>query len=332
MSQPGPLLGEPQPASPGQRVLLPPEQKFWKRHSPHHEFSLSTFITTCLYLSAGILLWYSVRFVTQQVRDRGPLPLDSIGVTGDDKVASASGDPGKQRRDEDPGKPPDGPKPAPPPVNPPTIQVPGVPAPVLPRFDEPGEHPIPGVRFDPLPGDAPKQPGPALTPGPGPGAGDPSNSPGSSGHGTIDVRQQSWRRWQIDFRAVDAEDYLRQLAGLGAIVAVPEIGGGFRVFQDLHQRPLVGKVVKDLRAINLMPFRDNFVRDQGMAGGFARILGMQATPPYFVAFFPEKLEGEMARMEAAYRGHKVKGVQERIVFQVRPRGGSYELVVAENQP
>src|ERR1700676_683811 len=60
---------------------LPPEERFWKRYSPHHEFSLSGVTSFAVHglVAALILLlgFFASRLLTEK-----QLPLESIVVAG----------------------------------------------------------------------------------------------------------------------------------------------------------------------------------------------------------------------------------------------------------
>src|SRR5262249_28203809 len=66
--------------SPGQPARLPPEERFWKRYSPHHEFPLSlsssfflhVVILVVLLFGGGFLLWLGLR------RVRPGLPVGAL--------------------------------------------------------------------------------------------------------------------------------------------------------------------------------------------------------------------------------------------------------------
>ena len=321
--------------------VLPPEEKFWKRHSPQHEFSLSSLVTVCLYLFAGILLWCGIRFVIKQGSASNPMPLDAIRVNAEDGPAGAGGPraPGPLA----PGieQPSPGPKTAGPTAGPVTIKVPPAASPALPVPEEPNHRNLAEVEgaiagIEGLNEESQKQLAAALKVSRGPGTAG-SNGPagpgtdnGRVGQGNLSVTDIRRTRWQINFQVMGPEDHLQQLADLGAILAVPEASGGYRVFRNLSQQPLVG-AMEDISKINRIWFIDKFAEHPDTVGRLARLLGMAAPPPYVVAFFPEKLEEEMARMEEAYRGQKEKDIKKRFVFQVRRRDGKYGVVAAANQ-
>jgi hypothetical protein len=149
--------------------------------------------------------------------------------------------------------------------------------------------------------------------------------------GKLSSRIKRVSRWQIDFRVRDVEDHLHQFDALGVILAVPEPRGGYRVFRDLKHRPIMGKV-EDISKMNRIWFIDTLQEHPESVSELARALGM-GSAPYIVAFFPQKLEEQMARDEQRFRGGIAEDkIRDKIIFQVRPAAGGYEVVVAENQP
>jgi hypothetical protein len=142
-------------------------------------------------------------------------------------------------------------------------------------------------------------------------------------NGSMRVRIERAKRWQVHFTVHDAEDHLQQFAGLGAILAFPGPDGGYRVFRDLSRRRPVG-TVEDLSTIHRIWFVDE--RPETIRG-IARLLGIEP-PPLLIAFFPESLEREMAELE---RGQQGKGPRrDQIIFQVvRRQDGRYGVMLAD---
>ena len=60
------------------KVLIPPEQKFWQRYSPHHEFPWSTVISVSIYVFAGLLVFALVRLAIRDSEDNKSLPVAMI--------------------------------------------------------------------------------------------------------------------------------------------------------------------------------------------------------------------------------------------------------------
>jgi hypothetical protein len=141
------------------------------------------------------------------------------------------------------------------------------------------------------------------------------------------IRDDRIRRWQVNFTVAGAEDHLRQFAALGAILAVPDADGSYRVYRELSRRPLVGKV-EDISKIDRIWFID--AKTETVIA-IARLLGMPGQPTKLIAFFPQKLEQEMVTLEnVLYPGPNKPN--RKIVFQVVRRGDSYRVKLAEPQP
>src|SRR5262249_18492628 len=69
--------------------------------------------------------------------------------------------------------------------------------------------------------------------GTGTGEGD-LEGPGKS---KLSNRQRRMLRWVMVFDTVDGRDYLKQLRGLGAILAIPDGTGGYVIIKDLATVP-----------------------------------------------------------------------------------------------
>jgi hypothetical protein len=106
-------------------------------------------------------------------------------------------------------------------------------------------------------------------------------------------------RWHMLFRANSGEEYLRQLRGLGTILAIPVREGKepeYRIVRDL--RPGAALLDEDLSKIQRIYWfekQPNSVRDIMSALGHPEL-----RPSQIVAFMPQKLEAELYRMEKNY--------------------------------
>jgi hypothetical protein len=342
---------------PVKRPLLPPEEKFWKRYSPHHEFPLSSVTSISLYILGGALVFFIGRYMMDWALDFSkPLPVDLVEIgggsggspDGDNKEA---GDPNAKGGEEaaantqiaktTPDEKPPETDLSTPSLDP--LQLPEIKSQDGRLFDESNQavQALSQIQKDarvklfdslkPADGKGPRGSGKGGGPGHGDGTGT-GDGTGPGKGGNLNVRQRRVLRWQIDFRVRDVQDHLRQFDGLGAILAVPDPRGGYRVFRDLKHRPLVGKL-EDISKINRIWFIDTLQEHPDSVSELSRALGMPPAP-HIVAFFPQKLEEQMARDEERFRGVSEDKIdlREKIVFQVRPAGGGYEVVVAENQP
>ncbi len=140
------------------------------------------------------------------------------------------------------------------------------------------------------------------------------------------ARQKRNLRWRLVFDTKDAEDYAKQLEDLGAILAVPEEKGGYRVFRDLKQRPAKGKV-EDLKTIKRIFWIDDAPKS---VASLAKALQLKAVPKHIICFFPEKLEKELLDKELKYQKRKEDEIAE-TRFKVIRREGKYDVEVTEQK-
>jgi len=155
--------------------------------------------------------------------------------------------------------------------------------------------------------------------GVGTGEGD-GTGPGKGGK--IDIRQKRVLRWRMMFNTLNGDDYRRQLASLGAILAIPNPQGGYLVMEDLT--PPVRPQPGDLSKITRIFWVDDTPQS---VQSLSSALRLPATPPHIVAFFPETLEEELLRKEKAYRGKEEGDITETRFEIVQRAGGKYEPVV-----
>ncbi len=169
------------------------------------------------------------------------------------------------------------------------------------------------------------------TPG-GKGTGD-SGQEGTGIGGTgADSTRARGLRWVVRFKTTSGRDYVNQLAGLGAVIAVPappDFKKSMLVFRD-PGNPSASSVAtdQDFRAFGGQIQFCDFKRDSVVQ--VSEALGLKFTPPAFWAFFPKELEAELARKETAYRNKRSEDIEE-TKFQVISRGGKYEAVVVEQK-
>jgi hypothetical protein len=137
--------------------------------------------------------------------------------------------------------------------------------------------------------------------GPGVGPGDgPGNKSGKRKQ-PLTPREKRMLRWHMHFSASSGAEYLRQLRGLGAILAIPVNDTDppdYRIVRDL--RPPAKLLNEDLAKIQRIYWIDDkpaSVRDlmQALGGEAANL-----RPSRCVAFMPEKLEAELFRMERSF--------------------------------
>jgi hypothetical protein len=170
--------------------------------------------------------------------------------------------------------------------------------------------------------------------GPGQGGGKGSGKDKGVGSGTgegtqglVNKRTKRVLRWTMMFNTNDGGDYLRQLAALGAYVAVPEPDGQYRIYRNLTRKPLRGEI-EDLKAIQRIFWVDD---KPDSVGSLTMAMGLPGRPPHVVAFFPLEFEQDLLRKEHNFRGLKEEQIAE-TRFQVVRRGLRYSPEVMDQVP
>jgi hypothetical protein len=324
-------------------LLVPPEERFWKRYSPHYEFPLSSATSALMHLCVlGTLALGAHSFANWAT----PVPIDAIEIGGgggrpDGAEGPAAGQFPHKEDLQDVGNN--------------AVATPEAPlrGQDLKQVDKRTEQVIepPNRRFfDDKTAEMNRKQlgklgeqvrgrlnalqrkgirGPGQNGGQGPGEG-PSNGPGvGRGRGNIDKQQERQKRWTMIFNIRDPQDYARQLSALGAYLAVPsDREDEYLVIEDLMQRPVVARS-KKVGDINRMFWIDD---KPDAVGPLFRELGYDKIPSYFVAFFPVELEQELLKKELEYGNlpeSRIKGTK----FQIRRTGGSkgYEVLVISQE-
>jgi hypothetical protein len=277
----------------------PPEERFWQRYSPHGEAPLSGAGSLTLHalIFGSLLLWFLYILPTfAGAKNNIQIQVVRLGKPGggEGKPAGAVEGPGVGAgREAAEVKGPAEHVPQTVPPLPPTPEPP-------PRPDIDLNGPVRPLHLDSLKRlakEAAKSrvPGPAKGPG-GPGGGGPG--PGPPG-GDLSPRVKKMHRWVLRFDTSSGADYVAQLRGLGAILAVPtqEVSGDprYRLIRDL--RPGAKLLDEDLSKINLMWWRDEKPESVREVMNY---LGLRMNPSHFVAFTPLELEQQLSEMEARY--------------------------------
>jgi hypothetical protein len=309
-----------------------PEERFWKRYSPHHEFQLSGASSVALHAAVGALLVLGFILVQSLPgSDKKPLPIDAVVVADSAGGPAGAGASGPDFRDPKEDLPPDEPREAakrqddvplkkaePQPVPTPQ-QLPdqadqrllSQSRAVLGQLDEIGRKARERIEASRRGSEIP-----------GPG----ERGVGDGPQGNL-LTKKRLQRWTLVFSTNDGEDYLKQLRSLGAILAVPLGENQFLVIRDLA-KPEGGKV-EDLAKIDRIFWVDDKPKS---VGPLAKALKLKAEPAYVVAFFPKELEEELLDKELThFRKTKPKGTEEEIEethFRVEKKGDKYKPVVA----
>jgi hypothetical protein len=328
---------------------LPPEERFWKRYSKHHEFPLSSagsILLHALVFTVLIVAWAFIRGDPDknkvEVQTLAIEPGGDLGLPGGANAPAT----GPAERHEAVTQPA-----APLPIQGDNVPKPALTEPPKPKNDiiskseAPDEFlPAAGTFTTQLAqadekvskqvqravqGVAAKGEGGAGKGGKG-GQGGTGSSEGA-GHGDgppgkLSPRQARQSRWVMIFNTRDGEDYARQLAGLKATIALPMVGeeGQYQVIEDLRRRP-VSLRKQDLREIKQIYWIDDKPES---VGSLARVFGLANAPSYIVAFFPEELEKELLQKELTYRKAPEDRIEETRFMVRRNRStGTYEPVV-----
>jgi hypothetical protein len=335
---------------------LPPEPTWSQRYSPHHEFPLSAITSSGLHLLflglMALLLWLGISRATNT--DTDPLPASAVvmdepsgGGGGDPKGVKggvrggATGSP--DAVDDDTPINPNGPINIAPvareklkEAREDAVKLPEFNDPDLNRLIEDGGKEVDAIirlnkdvrnkLREGLAADKGKG-------GPGTGGGEGSGSgPGRGndvGPGTgKNKREPRVLRWTLIFNTRDGNDYANQLAGLGAILAIPspKDPNVYLKIDNLNKRP-VEAIPEDLANIKRIYWVDD---KAASVTSLARALGLPGAPPHVVAFFPESLESELLAMELKYRGLREEQIRE-TRFEIRRFGGVYRPVVVSQR-
>lgn len=323
--------------------LAPPEEQFWKRYSPHHEFPLSLSSSVVLHLMGLAILIFGAILLLRFIPNTA-VAVDAVTIAGGggnpDGIGNDRGDgavlPGKEVVESD--KPPE--KMAknvpseklqtPDATTPPLVTEPSKDDRMVDQNAEAMSNQAASVRSKAkeklaayLAGKG--QGGSGMGGGKGKGRGTGEGDLEGPGKSTQTQRDRRRARWTMVFntRGGQGQDYLKQLDALGAILAVPTSGDNYLVIRDLKEKP-VRSVVEDIRQFNMIWWVDDMPQS---VHSLAAALGIPV-PEHFVAFFPLALEQELLQKEQqAYRGNEDDIVETR--FRVEWRSGHYEPVVSE---
>jgi hypothetical protein len=324
--------------APKAKPLIPPEEQFWQRYSPHHEAPLSGigsfalhFLIAGFLLVAGYLGWLSLGNRPKAV-ETDTVSIDHGGGgrrsgtedapkdAGSSKEVAAMASPEENKTPPTSEQRPDlQPLPSeplqPPPTSDDTQRFVRDQNSSLQKYDNLDKSLQEALRLRESTGPAPKGQGGAGTGGgEGSGTGKAEGSGIGDKNGKLSSREKRMLRWTMQFDTRSGQDYLRQLRGLGAILAIPKDRSGkdFWIIRDLGSRPppLLDEDVSTIQRIFWIDDKPHSV------ASIMRALGLNLTPDRFVAFMPEELEQKLFDLELRYRGLKEDDIEETI-FQVR---------------
>ncbi len=346
--------------------LIPPEEKFWVRYSPHSEAPLSGVTSTVLHILAiGLLLlimWInSILKVDEETRSLSvdPVKLDLSGGGGGSPGGNGGGPGGNGGKGSTDGDTETGGSekqigPTPPQVE--TIS-PAKQEGMRKEFadDETIAHYLAkeggGTRafntFTDLADDVRNTLRKTINPGAGGkgrggsgqdggrDTGKDKGDGGGKGEGKDKLSPREIRilRWGMTFNTTDGRDYLAQLTGLGAMVAIPVQGASdrFLLIRDLRN-PNAAKV-EDVTKLDRIYWVDN--TPASVSALLSVVPHQQATQPsFFVAFFPKKLEDRLLELELDHTARRYNGLRDEkriheTKFDVFRSGTAHDVRVRE---
>jgi hypothetical protein len=336
--------------------LLPPDEKFWERYSPHHELPLAGVTSFFIHgLVIGIMVLAAFWYLFQRDSESNKPPsMDMVQVAGGGDAFAGKGG--------EPGLPGDNPMP-----------TEFVPSPMtnvketLPNLDTnlkdapPMELDIPEVRHPDAKQDVEsvlakmekeaaeqakkdntpvQKPRKLVTPGTGnpKGAGGQGGSGGGLGKGTkgsglgsggpggrkaTKAEIYAWR-WRFDLTG-SGKDHANKLAAFGVTLAIPTAEGKYLFIQDLRRRPV------DLQPGNIERFKDAVKwknSEPGSLRDLAKELQLRFVPTVVIMLLPQDREEKMAAEEMRFAqkmGRPPQQIQA-TWFDFRLRDGVYEPV------
>ena len=338
--------------------LLPPDEQFWERYSPHHEFPLASVTSLLIHgLAIGIMvlggLWY---LLARESETHKPPTMDVVQLAGGDGLEGLAGDTSVQGD-------PKGNLTEVVPLQPNNTQAELAPiksnnlkeAPRV-ELELPEVGPM-DIKTDlesalaKLAKEAADQatkeptavkkiamPGVGLTKGnsnqtniggPGKGAkGVGSGKGGVSGRNKTKAEIYA-SRWHFDISG-SGKDHANKLAAVGVTLAVYHPNGQYLFVQDLRRRPV------DLQPGNLEKFKDAVQWENTNPGSLynlARELKLPYIPAKVVMLLPRDREEKMADEEFRFAKSAGRNPQEiRITFfDFRLQNGVYEPVILKQE-
>jgi hypothetical protein len=311
------------------RQPVPPDEAFWIRYSPHHEFPLSAVTSFVLHaLVVALLLLVALKLI---IVDKPPPPPVIIGAVwmGGNRTPDISGGSGNDR-----GLPaeagdmhPDAARPDRDPVRRPDLKVRQ--GPVFDLRDPSAPRPLPSSGAIDTLGDKAKQKLSGLDDRASgrPSSGNPDRGPGNGpGPGGTILTQRDKRllRWTLHFNISNTPDYLAQMVGLGGVLAIPVERKSddeyvYRIVRDPHRRPV--QLVKDnVTRTDRIRWKDG---NRESVDAMMALLGLNIRPDHFAAYMPPELEAILFELEKAHAQGHTENEIDKTEFRIRHEGGRY---------
>jgi len=309
--------------SEGPNLLVPPDEQFWKRYSPHGEAPMSMAGSFALHaLLGGALVLLAVYAASAFTQAKTSLPVDPVrlelGGGGGNKSGSGPGKGIGDLKDATGGEVDKDlsqagieqgeRRPALNPVERTQIEQKFNPADARYISESPTDTAkafarledsvrsklASGIRAGAGKGGTGEGGGSGTGKGKGDGAGT------GDGKASLSKREKRMLRWHMQFTANTGPEYLSQLRGLGAVLAFPVTEGPdpqYKVVENLVRGgKLLDKDVSEYHRIYWIDDKPTSVRDIISALG----LTLPRVPSRFVAFMSESLEKQLFDMERAY--------------------------------
>jgi hypothetical protein len=341
------------PPSGHKPLLVPPEEAFWKRYSPHHEFPVSGATSIALHAIAIVFLILMTWWLFSLTRKPSDVPeLIPVAMSGEDTKgrASGGGQSGGTRgadRESVPEDPAEGdPKEDGDPAEAPALKdLPDDPAVEVPSHKDGSRTIVHGKVLEDLgdigrkahkvlvrrnvpktrKGSKDKDGGSGGDKGPGRGKGKGRGTGPKKGELEEQrVREKRQVRWQVIFNTRSGADYQDQLYALGATLVVAEFQPGsnqllqYRLVirrEKLAQSPVrpTPADVSKIPGIFWIDDKPESVRS------LASALGIRP-PPLFACFFPRKVELRLRDLERKKYPGREDNI-EKTIFRVVPAAG-----------
>jgi len=318
----------------------PPEEEFWERYNRRLEFPLSTVAAVLLHVLIAVVIIRVLLVLAASAPDRSSVDIKMVPEMGglDDDgggMAGSGGAPDPLAKGEnDPWK-------ANAAVLPDASTLPKVQEDLRKaiNLDEPGVDAqvsaANAAQYEAVDVELKKKLlGIGVKKGSGAEGGkgfDGSKGTGPGGAGANSSRARSLR-WVMRFSTADGQDYVAQLAAMGAVILVPlpPENKDCLYFADLKNRD--NRKMATAADINALAGQIKFSDTRAESvRGVCDALGVREAARSFWAFFPRGLEDELSRKETNYRNRKAEDIEE-TVYRVIARGGTYEIIVDDQTP
>jgi len=335
--------------------LLPPDEQFWQRYSPHGEMGISgttslvlhILILVIVFFGALLVPWWlstpSGKMLVQTVKRSNPNPLGGGGKPGgigDGPGLGALAAPMLTNKEEPALAQPLIPDSEPPRLDSSTAKV----APPELRPDPESERKMERGNnadiFKQIDATAMKKLRQGITPGAGKGgpgrkggkdAGDGTDKGKGVGDATatLDPRVVRMLRWVMQFETRNGPDYLAQLRSLDAILAIPmdKEGKQYKIIRDLSGQGPAKLLDEDLDKIQRIFWTD---ARPGSVKDMAGALGLKFVPQHFIAFMPEKLEAKLFELEKSKAGNRPEDEIDETKFKMerQPNGAVVPVILS----